>query len=93
MPKNLTSVFIDLTEFLPRFGEGYIVGLRVKGNSPNLEPVKNYFEENFPDAVLKVGCVLKIYTEFLLCLLFMQLQGENMEWIRGEILYLSSTSL
>ena len=31
-----------------------MVALRVKGNFPDLEPVKRYFEENFPDAVLKV---------------------------------------
>jgi len=36
-----------------KFGEGYMVALRVKGSFPDLEPVKRYFEENFPDAVLK----------------------------------------
>ncbi|XP_065067747.1 ATP-binding cassette sub-family A member 2-like [Rhopilema esculentum] len=36
-----------------KFGEGYMVALRAKGDSPNLEPMKTFFEEAFPDAVLK----------------------------------------
>ena len=31
-----------------------MVALRAKGDSPNLEPMKTFFEGAFPDAVLKV---------------------------------------
>eukprot|EP00112_Aurelia_sp_Birch-Aquarium-sp1_P021825 Seg597.6 transcript_id=Seg597.6/GoldUCD/mRNA.D3Y31 product="Retinal-specific ATP-binding cassette transporter" protein_id=Seg597.6/GoldUCD/D3Y31 len=30
-----------------------MIAIRIKGDMPNLEPVKNYFEGNFPEAVLK----------------------------------------
>ena len=30
------------------------MSLKVRGDFPDLEPVKRYFEDNFPDAVLKV---------------------------------------
>ena len=35
-----------------------MIAIRIKGDMPDLEPVKNYFEGNFPEAVLKVSSVL-----------------------------------
>ena len=32
-----------------------MIAIRIKGDMPDLEPVKNYFEGNFPEAVLKVS--------------------------------------
>ena len=36
-----------------RFGDGYIVLLRIKGQSPELTPIMNYMSSTFPKAVLK----------------------------------------
>ncbi|XP_048255576.1 phospholipid-transporting ATPase ABCA1-like isoform X2 [Haliotis rufescens] len=36
-----------------RFGNGYTVTLRVAGGQPDLEPVKQYMKEQFPESVLK----------------------------------------
>nr|XP_058969338.1 ATP-binding cassette sub-family A member 2-like [Pocillopora verrucosa] len=36
-----------------RFGEGYIITVRVQGDLPNLEPLYQFFSEKFPRATLK----------------------------------------
>ncbi|XP_013414368.2 LOW QUALITY PROTEIN: ATP-binding cassette sub-family A member 1-like [Lingula anatina] len=36
-----------------RFGDGYTVILRVKGHSPDLQPVMNYIQHTFPNVMLK----------------------------------------
>jgi len=36
-----------------RFGEGYIITVRVQGDLPDLEPLYQFFSEKFPRAVLK----------------------------------------
>lgn len=40
--------------FLLRFGEGYIVTVRIQGDIPDLRPVIEYFNEKLPCATLKV---------------------------------------
>eukprot|EP00794_Sanderia_malayensis_P015936 gene15936-17537_t len=36
-----------------KFGEGYIIIIRLKGNLPDLRPLTSYLKEHLPDAVLK----------------------------------------
>ncbi|XP_062520801.1 phospholipid-transporting ATPase ABCA1-like isoform X2 [Corticium candelabrum] len=36
-----------------KFGDGYVVAVRVAGSRPNLEPTKTYFSRSFPGADLK----------------------------------------
>ena len=38
-----------------RFGEGYIITVRVQGDLPDMEPLYRFFSEKFPRASLKVG--------------------------------------
>ena len=38
-----------------RFGEGYIITIRVQGDLPDLKPLFQFFSEKFPRASLKVG--------------------------------------
>ena len=38
-----------------RFGEGYIITVRVQGDLPDLGPLYRFFSEKFPRASLKVG--------------------------------------
>ena len=42
-----------------RFGEGYIITVRVQGDIPDLDPLFLFFSEKFPRATLKVGARLK----------------------------------
>lgn len=44
-----------LISTLRRFGEGYIITVRVQGDLPDLEPLYRFFSEKFPRASLKVG--------------------------------------
>lgn len=44
-----------LISTLCRFGEGYIITVRVQGDLPDLEPLYRFFSEKFPRASLKVG--------------------------------------
>lgn len=37
-----------------RFGEGYIITVRIQGDLPNLEPLYQFFSDKFPRATLKV---------------------------------------
>ena len=37
-----------------RFGDGYIVMIRIKGSLPNMGPIKNFMEETFEKSILKV---------------------------------------
>ena len=37
-----------------RFGDGYIVVIRIKGSLPNMEPIKNFMEETFENSIMKV---------------------------------------
>lgn len=46
-------IVVRLASF--RFGDGYIVVVRVKGSLPNMQPVQSFMEETFPDIILKVG--------------------------------------
>jgi len=36
-----------------RFGEGYIITVRIQGDLPNLEPLYQFFSDKFPHATLK----------------------------------------
>eukprot|EP00111_Clytia_hemisphaerica_P002239 TCONS_00006276-protein len=36
-----------------RFGDGYIVVIRIKGSLPNMEPIKNFMEETFENCIMK----------------------------------------
>lgn len=52
-----------------RFGEGYIITVRVQGDLPDMEPLYRFFSEKFPRASLKVGLdkywiSLHIFLEF-----------------------------
>ena len=38
-----------------RFGDGYIVVIRIKGSLPNMEPIKNFMEETFENCIMKVS--------------------------------------
>jgi len=44
-----------LISTLRRFGEGYIITVRVQGDLPDMEPLYRFFSEKFPLASLKVG--------------------------------------
>ena len=44
-----------------RFGEGYIITVRVQGDLPNLEPLYQFFSEKFPRATLKVKQTYAIF--------------------------------
>ena len=58
------SVEYVVTEECPfscRFGEGYIITVRVQGDLPDLEPLYKFFSEKFPRAALKVGLVVNVY--------------------------------
>ena len=37
-----------------RFGDGYIVIIRIKGSLPDLDPIKNFMELTFDSCILKV---------------------------------------
>jgi hypothetical protein len=41
-----------------RFGSGYIITLRIKGENPNLDTVMSFFTEKLPDISLKVQYVV-----------------------------------
>lgn len=51
---------IEGGSFSCRFGEGYIITVRVQGDLPDLEPLYQFFSEKFPRAVLKVGLGLNV---------------------------------
>lgn len=56
---NSVSMFGEMTPSLFfRFGDGYIVVVRVKGNQPDMTPVMNFMLEAFEDCILKVQCIL-----------------------------------
>ena len=48
-----------------RFGEGYIITVRVQGDIPDLDPLFLFFSEKFPRATLKVGARLKSVLAFV----------------------------
>ena len=52
----LCSVTLSLrrAQFPFRFGEGYIITVRIQGDLPNLEPLYQFFSDKFPRATLKV---------------------------------------
>ena len=52
------------SSFSCRFGEGYIITVRVQGDLPDLEPLFQFFSEKFPLAVLKVGLGLTFVRVF-----------------------------
>ena len=52
------------SSFSCRFGEGYIITVRVQGDLPDLEPLYQFFSEKFPRAVLKVGLCLTLVRIF-----------------------------
>ncbi len=55
----VTLINLSFRTILSRFGEGYMVVIRVKGDLPNLQPVMSYFKTKFPEAVLKVSGLFK----------------------------------
>lgn len=54
---DVSGCFFLLIHYLLifRFGEGYIVQLRVQGDFPDMQPVMDYIIENIPQAILKVS--------------------------------------
>jgi len=37
-----------------RFGDGYIVVIRIKGSLPQMNPIKTFMEETFENSIMKV---------------------------------------
>ena len=37
-----------------RFGDGYIVIIRIKGSLPDMKPIQNFMEEIFENSIMKV---------------------------------------
>lgn len=48
-----------------RFGEGYIITVRVQGDLPDLDPLFRFFSEKLPRATLKVGAGSKSVLAFV----------------------------
>ena len=57
---SVKYIVIEGGSFSCRFGEGYIITVRVQGDLPDLEPLYQFFSEKFPRAVLKVGLGLNV---------------------------------
>lgn len=56
-----SSIYLERVQFFDRFGEGYIITVRVQGDLPNLEPLYQFFSEKFPRATLKVKQTYAIF--------------------------------
>ena len=43
-----------------RFGDGYIITVRVRGDLPSLDALMQFFAEKFPEATLKVSSLISL---------------------------------
>ena len=98
---RLNAINSNILSFLfsvCRFGEGYILTIRIKGDLPDLNPMKAFIQERFPEAMLKVrGKILELFNYYVqqlqtcICyhILIRNLKECPGKWVHSHLNYLS----